>query len=178
MMRRFFVIGIIVVVVAAALPVTTKAEEKLKIVGMNDGLRISDDQLPILKRKAERGDQEAALKLATYYGIYLNNKKTQLYYSKLAAKNGSMTAVENLITIYSRTAADRFDFEKALFWRRRLKELARKKGVEIESDAEWGYGLYLDHLTDKDHGLFFLKYAAKNGSAEARKELSETFGIQ
>lgn len=177
-MKQFFVIGIIVVAVTAALSETINAEEKLKVVGMNDGLRISVDQLPILKRKAKRGDQEAALNLATYYGIYLDNKKTQLYYSKLAAKNGSMTAVENLITIYSRTAAERFDFEKALFWRRRLKELARKKGLDIESDAEWGYNLYLDHLTDKDRGLFFLKYAARHGSAEARRDLSETFGIQ
>jgi hypothetical protein len=177
-MRRFFVIRVIVVVVTAALSVSTGAEEKLKVVGMNDGLRISADELPVFKKKAERGDEEAALKLATYYGIYLNDKRRQLYYSKLAAGNGSVTAVENLVTIYAATDAESFDFKKALFWRRRLKELAQKKKAEIKSDAEWGYDLYLNHLGDKDRGLFFLKYAAKHGSVEARKELSEIFGIE
>jgi hypothetical protein len=176
-MRLFFTIGIIAIVALAALPVITDAEEQLKVVGLNDGLRIAADELPILKAKAKRGNQEAALKLATYYGIYLNDKKRQMEYYKLAAKSGSIIAVENLVTTYS-TDNESFDFAKALRWRRRLKEMAQQKNVKIESDAEWGYGLYLNHLTDKDHGLFFLKYAAKHGSAKARQELSESFPNQ
>jgi hypothetical protein len=153
------------------------AEDKLKVVSMNDDLRISSDELAILKRKAARGDHEAALKLATYYGIYLNDTTKELHYLKIGAKNNSDVAIRNLMTIYSNDS-ELFDFTKALLWRGRLKELARKKRVEIESDAQWGYDLYLNHLSDKDRGLFFLKYAAKYGSAEARRELSDTFGIE
>lgn len=155
----------------------TNAEEKLKVVSMNDGLRISSDELPILKRKAARGDQEAAVKLATYYGVYLNDKKKEVHYLKIAAKNNSDVAIRNLMTIYSNDS-ELFNFSKALLWRGRLKELARERRVEIESDAQWGYDLYLNHLSDKDRGLSFLKYAAKYGSAEARRELNETFGIE
>jgi hypothetical protein len=151
------------------------ATESLPVVGLNDALQIPSNEISLLKRRAERGDHEAAIKLASYYGVYLSDKWKQVYYYELAAKGGSEVAVENLVTIYSRTDAYSFDFGKALAWRRRLKELARKKGVEIESDGEWGYGLYLDHLTDKDGGLFFLKYAAKHGSEKAKKELLETY---
>src|SRR5438067_900203 len=177
MMRRFFVIGVIVVVVTAALSVSSRAEEKLQIVSMNDGLRISANELPVLKKKAKRGDGEAALKLATYYGVYLSEKKTELYYLKLAARNDSDVAVRNLITIYGNDS-ELFDFRKALLWRQRLKDLARRKNIAIDSDGDWGYDLYLNHLGDKDRGLFFLKYAAKHGSEKARQELNETFGIQ
>jgi len=149
----------------------SNATEPLPVVGMNDSLQIPPNEIPILRKKAERGDHEAALKLASHYGVYLKDKKRQVHYYKLAAKNGSVVAIENLVTIYSRTDADSFDFERALRWRRRLKELARKKGMEIESDAEWAYDLYLDHLTDKDRGLFFLRYAAGHGSEKARNEL-------
>jgi hypothetical protein len=155
--------------------VTRNPSEPLPVVGMNDSLWIAPDEILILKRKVERGDPEAALKLASYYGVYLDDKKRQAHYYVLAATNGSLVAIENLVTIYSRTDADSFSFEKALHWRQRFKELARKRGIEIESDADWGYGLYLDHLTDKDRGLSFLKYAAKHGSEEARKELIEIY---
>jgi hypothetical protein len=124
--------------------ITREATEPLPVVGINDSLRIPPDEIPVLTRKAKRQDPEAALKLASYYGFCLNDKRRQLYYYKLAAENGSLVAIENLVTIYSRTDVDSFDFEKALRWRRRLKEVARKKGIEIESDAEWAYGLYLD----------------------------------
>ncbi len=165
------------VLVVASLPIAASGEEQLKVVGMNDGLRIPANELPNLKRKAHRGDTEAALKLATYYGIYLNDKNRQLQYLKLGATNESDVAIRNLITIYSNDS-NLFDFHKALLWRQRLKDLARRKKIEIQSDAEWGYDLYLNHLGDKDRGLFFLKYAADHGSAQARKELSENFGIQ
>lgn len=151
------------------------ATESLPVVGLNDSLRIPSNEIPELRRKAERGDHEAAIKLASYYGFYLGDKKQQVHYYRLAARKGSQVAVENLITIYSCTDADSFDFEKALQWRRRLKELARKKGIEIESDAEWAYGLYRDHLTDKDRGLSLLKYAAKHGSEKARNQLIEIY---
>jgi hypothetical protein len=177
-MSRSLYFVVCVVIITATQRVSATEPEQLKVVSMNDGLRIAARDLPALKRRAEHGNEEAALKLATYYGVYLNDKKRQLYYSKLAAESGSIIAVENLVTIYSATDAESFDFEKALLWRGRLKKLAQKNRVEIKSDAEWGYDLYLNHLGDKDRGLFFLKYAAAHGSAQARKELAENFGIE
>src|SRR3954468_10706971 len=122
-----------------------KEGEQVIIEHPQEQLRIPSAELPELKQCAEAGDAEAALRLATYYGFFLNNsekrnRELQIYYYKVAATHGSQTGIENLIFTYSMDT-DRFDMSKACHWRRALKRLAAQSNNQIQSDAQWYYDL-------------------------------------
>ena len=154
-----------------------QAEEALTPVVIKESLRIPTEQIPALEKRANQGDREAAMKLATYYGVYLNDRNKQLHYYRLAAKNGSEVALKNLIYIFA-TFPEFFDSKKAIALRERLKKLALERNFEVETDADWGYDLYVEHFVgrgSKKRGLFFLEYAAKHGSEKARDELVEIY---
>ena len=154
----------------------------------NDQFRIPDSELPKVKRSAEAGDTDAALKLATYYGFFLDNtgkrnRDLELRFYKVAADNGSQSGIEMLIAIYS-TSTDRFDLSKACEWRRKLKRLAAKQKVTIQPDAEWYYDLYSEYFvarrstSSKDYkklGLQFLECAASLGLEEAKRDLAKIY---
>lgn len=154
------------------------AGEPLTPVMMNERLRIPDNEIPILKKKAKQGDAEAAKRLALYYGTYLDQKEKYLYYLKLGARQNSDVAIQSLMTIYT-TDPDFYDFDKALTLRQRLKKMvAEGHQIELAPDAEWAYDLYIDHFVgygNKKRGLFFLELAAKHGSEKARNELIEIY---
>lgn len=165
-----------------------KEEEHVILDRPKEQLRIPDAELPILKRRAKAGDAEAALRLATYYGFFLDNREKpnrelQIHYYKVAAAHGSQTGMENLIFTYS-TSTDRFDLSKACQWRRELKRLAAQRNMSIQSDAEWYYDLYSEYFVARRSvaskhyeklGLQFLECAARLGWKEAQRELAEIY---
>jgi TPR repeat protein len=148
----------------------------------NASLRVPDESLPLLKAQAERGDVRAALKLADYYGLYLDNRQKdnrerQVHYYNVAATHGSIVAINNLIRTYS-VDSDYFSISKALYWRDQLKAASRREKVLVQSDAEWYYDLYLEFFVgehDKKRGLSFLRSAAELGSIKAQRELVEIY---
>lgn len=151
--------------------------EPLSAVEMNDFLRIPTDRISVLTKKAERGDPDAAERLGLYYGIYRNDKKRALHNLKLAAAKNSDVAIRDLITTYS-TDLNLFNFKKALGFREKLKRIAEAKKIDVQPDADWSYDLYLEHFLASENkrlGIFFLKYAAKQGSEPARSELIEIY---
>jgi TPR repeat protein len=165
-----------------------KEEEHVIVEHPKEALRISDAELPVLKRRANEGDAEAALRLATYYGFFLNNREKrnrelQVHYYKVAATHGSQTGIENLIFTYSMDT-DRFDMSKACHWRRELKRLAAQRNIQVQSDAEWYYDLYSEYFVarrsvsskrNKKLGLQFLECAASLGLKDAQRELTEIY---
>jgi TPR repeat protein len=165
-----------------------KEGEHVIVEHPKERLRIPDGELPVLKRLAKAGDAEAALRLATYYGFFLDNaekrnRELQVHYYKVAAAHGSQAGIENLIFTYSRDI-DRFDLSKACHWRRELKRLAAERTIQIESDAEWYYNLYSEYFIarrsvsskrNKKLGLQFLECAARLGLKEAQRELTEIY---
>jgi TPR repeat protein len=160
---------------AAAAP--RNRREPLSAVETNDFLRIPTDRISVLTKKAERGDRDAAERLGLYYGIYRNDKKRALHNLKLAAAKNSDVAIRNLITTYS-TDLNLFNFTKALGFREKLKQIAEAKKIDVQPDADWSYDLYLEHFLASENkrlGIFFLKYAARQGSEPARSELIEIY---
>lgn len=165
-----------------------KEGEHLIVEHPKERLRIPDAELPVLKRRAKAGDAEAALRLATYYGFFLDNRKKvnremQIHYYEIAATHGSQTGIENLVFTYSRDI-DRFDLPKACHWRRELKRLAAQKNIQVQSDAEWYYDLYSEYYVArrsvsskryKKLGLQFLECAASLGLKEAQRDLAEIY---
>ena len=165
-----------------------KEREHVIVDHPKEQLRIPDGELPVFKRRAKTGDAEAALRLATYYGFFLDNRdksnrELQIHYYKVAAAHGSQTGIENLILTYS-TSTDRFDLSKACHWRRELKQLAAQRNLQVQSDAEWYYDLYSEYFVArrsveskryKKLGLQFLECAARLGSKEAQRELTEIY---
>jgi TPR repeat protein len=163
-----------------------KEGEHVIVDHRKEQLRIPDAELPVLKRRAKAGDAEAALRLATYYGFFLDNREKrnrelQIHYYKVAATHDSQTGIENLIFTYS-TSTDRFDLSRACHWRRELKRLAAKRNIQVQSDAEWYYDLYSEYFVArrsvsskryKKLGLQFLECAASLGLKEAQRELTE-----
>lgn len=165
-----------------------KEGEHVTIEHPKEKFRIPDAKLPELKRRAEAGDAEAAISLATYYGFFLDNterrnRELQVHYYTVAAAHGSQAGIEMLISTYSRDT-DRFDLSKACHWRRELKRLAAQRNLHIESDAEWYYELYSEYFVarqstsskrNKRLGLHFLECAARFGSKEAQRDLTEIY---
>jgi len=154
----------------------------------NESLRIPAGELPVLEQRAEAGDVEAALRLADYYGSFLDNtekrnRNKQIHYYEIAAAYGSQKGVENLIFVYA-LSRDRYDFSKACRWRRELKRLAAQRNIQIQSDAEWYYDLYSEYFVarrsvsskrNKMLGLQFLECAARLGLKEAQRELTKVY---
>ncbi|MEN3368725.1 MAG: hypothetical protein V7609_868 [Verrucomicrobiota bacterium] len=176
-MKKVFAIVAIAWVVSLCLQSMSVAAEKLKIVGLNDSLKIPSNEIPVLAKRAQGGDRSAAERLSSYYGYYLDDKKKWQYYLELAATNGSAMAIESLVTIYS-TSPELFDVKRALQFRKRLRAISKKRNVTFKSNAEWGYEMYIENFVgqaNKKRGLIFLEYAAKNGSQKARKELIELY---
>lgn len=144
---------------------------------MNDFLRIPTDRISVLTKKAENGDPDAAERLGLYYSIYRNDKKRALHNLRLAAAKNSDVAIRNLITTYS-TDLSLFNFTKALGFREKLKRIAEAKKIDVQPDADWSYNLYLEHFLASENkrlGIFFLRYAARQGSEPARSELIEIY---
>jgi hypothetical protein len=179
----------ICIVFVAAIAGRFEAEEqKVTFPSLNDSLRISRQELPVLQRHAESGDEGAALKLAEYYGVFLNprekrNRDLQIHYYEVAAAYGSQTGLESLVFVYS-ISEDRYDLAKACHWRRELKRLAAQRNMQIQSDAEWYYDLYSEYFVarrstsskrNKKLGLYFLERAANLGLKEAQRELTEIY---
>jgi TPR repeat protein len=187
--QRIIACFLVAVAVAGKLDAAELKEgEHLVVEHPKERLRIPDGELLVLKRRAKAGDTEAALRLATYYGFFLDNREKgnrelQIHYYKVAATHGSQAGIENLIFTYSRDI-DRFDLPKACHWRRELKRLATQRNIQIQSDAEWYYDLYSEYFVArrsveskryKKLGLQFLECAARLGSKEAQRELTEIY---
>jgi TPR repeat protein len=165
-----------------------KEGEHVIIEHPEEQFRIPDAKLPELKRRAEIGDMEAAMRLAAYYSLFLSNsekrnRELEIHYYKIAAMHGSQAGIEMLIGIYSRST-DRFDLSKACYWRRALKRLATQRNIQVQSDAEWYYDLYSEYFVArrsvsskryKKLGLQFLECAARLGLKEAQRELTEIY---
>jgi len=181
------------VLVTAVVAVTLEAAEPKQgehviVEHPQEQFRIPDQELPGVKRRAEAGDREAAMRLATYYSLFLDNndkrnRELEIHYYKVAATHGSQAGIEMLISTYSRST-DRFDLSKACHWRRELKRLAAQENIQIQSDAEWYYDLYSEYFVArrsveskryKKLGLQFLECAASLGLKEAQRELTKIY---
>jgi hypothetical protein len=155
----------------------TKAPKQAPVMSMSDSLRISTNRIAALRKKAERGDADAAERLSLYYGIYRNDKKREVRYLKLGAEKSSDIAIRNLLAIYS-ADPDLFNARKAFGLRRQLKHMAETKKIDVQPDSDWSYNLYIEHFFgagNKRRGVYFLEYAAKYGSEAARNELIEIY---
>lgn len=144
---------------------------------LDGSLRIPKKERAALRQKAKRGDINAADRLSMYYGLYRNDKKTQLRYLRLGAKNNSDMAIRDLMTLYS-TDSDLFNFRKALALREKLKQIAKSRDMILRSDVDWAYDRYIDNFKgagNKWEGVLFLEYAAKQGSERARVELIDIY---
>lgn len=144
---------------------------------IKQSLSIPEAELPDLIRRAEAKETEAALKLATYYGMYIGDTEKQIRYYEIAAANDSEKALYNLMMIFS-SLSKSFDFDRALQMRARLKAVVATRAGKMESDSDWAYDMYVEHFVgygDKRRGLLFLKYAAKQGSRKASAELAKIF---
>ena len=181
------------VLVTAVVAVTLEAAEPKQgehviVEHPQEQFRIPDQELPGVKRRAEAGDREAAMRLATYYSLFLDNndkrnRELEIHYYKVAATHGSQAGIEMLISTYSRST-DRFDLSKACHWRRELKRLTAQRNIQVQSDAEWYYDLYFEYFVArrsasskryKKLGLRFLECAARLGLKEAQRELTEIY---
>lgn len=187
---RWIIACLLVTVVAAGRLAAGELKEGEHVIVEHpkERFRIADGELPVLKRRAKAGDAEAALRLATYYGFFLDNtekrnRELQVHYYEVAAAHGSQAGIEMLISTYSRST-DRFDLSKACYWRRKLKQLAAQQNIQIQSDAEWYYDLYSEYFVArrsvsskryKKLGLQFLECAARLGLKEAQRELTEIY---
>jgi hypothetical protein len=144
---------------------------------IKESLSIPEADLPELIKRAEEKETDAALKLASYFGMYLGDTKKEIHYFEIAAGNGSERALHNLMMIFA-SFPDYFDFERALEIRSRLKAIVAARKGRIDADNEWAYEMYLEHfvgLGNKPRGLIFLEYAAKHGSRRAAAELARIF---
>jgi TPR repeat protein len=165
-----------------------KEREQLIVEHPKEQFRIPGPELTEVKRRAEAGDREAAMRLATYYSLFLDNnqkrnRELEIHYYEVAATHGSQAGIEMLISTYSRST-DRFDLSKACHWRRELKRLAAQGNIQIQPDAEWYHDLYSEYFVarrsvsskrNKQLGLQFLECAAKLGLKEAQRELTEIY---
>lgn len=165
-----------------------KEGEQVIVEHPQDQFRIPEAEMPGVKRRAEAGDREAAMRLATYYSLFLDNsqkrnRELEIHYYNVAATHGSRAGIEMLISTYSRST-DRFDLPKACYWRRKLKRLAAQQNIQIQSDAEWYYDLYSEYFVARRSvsskryeklGLQFLECAARLGLKEAQRELTEIY---
>jgi len=144
---------------------------------IKESMSIPEAELPDLIRRAKTKETEAALRLATYYGMYLGDTEKGIHYYEIAAANGSEKALYNLMMIFA-TISKSFDFDRALQTRTRLKAVVAAKGGKMESDGDWAYDMYIEHFVgygNKRRGLSFLRYAAKQGSEKASAELAKLF---
>lgn len=181
------------VLVTAVVAVTLEAAEPKQgehviVEHPQEQFRIPGQELPGVKRRAEAGDREAAMRLATYYSLFLDNnekrnRELEIHYYEVAATHGSQAGIEMLISTYSRST-DRFNLSKACHWRRELKRLAAQENIQIQPDAEWYYDLYSEYFVArrsveskryKKLGLQFLECAARLGLKEAQRELTKIY---
>lgn len=141
---------------------------------IKESLFIAESELPELITRAEAKETDAALRLASYYGMYLGDTKKQLHYCEIAAGNGSEKALHNLMMIFA-SRSESFDFERALQMRTRLKVAVAARNGKMETDGEWAYDMYVEHFIgygNKRRGMLFLEYAANHGSDKAATELA------
>jgi hypothetical protein len=144
---------------------------------IKESLSIPEGELAGLIMRAEAKETDAALKLASYFGMYLGDTNKQIHYYEIAARNGSEKALHNLMMIFA-SFPEFFDFERALQVRARLKAIVAARNGKIDTDSEWAYDMYLEHFVgygNKPRGLLFLEYAGSHGSRRAAAELARIF---
>jgi TPR repeat protein len=148
-----------------------------------------------LAQQAEKGDAEAARKLALYYYLAENDNKKGFYWNEKAAANGHIRAQfevgQDYLTGTGPTKTK--DFRKAKYWlqkaalkgdgeaKKYLTLLLSKEDIkELSNKAEKGndsaaYRLYqYYYYVELEHSvkeLYWLKKAAKNGNPDAQYEL-------
>jgi TPR repeat protein len=186
---RPLVAAVLLIVAVARLDAgELKEGEELIVEHPQEQFRIPDPELPEVERRAEAGDMEAAMRLASYYSLFLDNsqkrnRQLEIHYYKIAATHGSQAGIQMLISIYSRST-DQFDLSKACHWRRELRRRAALGHIQIQSDAEWYYDLYSEYFVARQSvsskrykklGLRFLECAASLGLKEAQHELTEIY---
>ena len=86
-------------------------------------------ELIVLKKAAENGDGNAAMKLLTISQIdYYNLTKDELMVLKKAAKNGNADAAMRISKYYDFAL---FDSENGLIWLKKAAELGNKNAKEV-----------------------------------------------
>ncbi len=127
-MRILTITSILLIFIAVQSKVIAQNDYINKPVFLNAGFDIPKDELLILERKSFAGNAESAFRLSRYYAMANVNKSEELYWTTIAAENGSPFGEYNLgfNLIYSNNT-DEINKLRAIFW---LKK-AQAHGVEL-----------------------------------------------
>jgi TPR repeat protein len=87
---------------------------------LNQDFEIDSRQIPILERRALRGDGIAALRLSRFYDFVTNSNEIARYWELIAAENGNATGQHNTGVSLSESGLQR-DHMRAVFWLKKAK---------------------------------------------------------
>jgi TPR repeat protein len=176
-------------------------QNKEEPVSGNAPFNLTDDDKKVLSQKANRGDPDAARRLANYFYLYVNNEKQGFYWNHKAAENGHIIAQFEIGRDYAiGTQYINRNFEKARYWLQKSahsddKEakkylsflLGDKERKELslkaaQGDGEAAYRLYgYYYYIEREHGEnenYWLKKAADNGHAAAINDMAKRLQIK
>lgn len=112
---------------------------------MNEGFRLSEDEVLRLHREAASGSGEAANKLAIYYEYYMGDSAVSLDWYQISAENGYFLGMYNYakrIEMYTDPKKEHSDAEiRARFWYKKVIEggpddLAKKASEALKRLGE------------------------------------------
>jgi hypothetical protein len=135
MKRKTTTIGCIVFFFVLAVGGAVAQNENDKpTIALNPGPAISESEFPALEREALAGGADAALKLRAYYVLSHVNREREMYWTAIAAENGSPSGQYSLGVNLIRSA-DQKEKLRGIFWLRKAEaggeELAREVLKEI-----------------------------------------------
>lgn len=119
-MARLLVAATILLLSIALLGGIVMSEEDKPVSGLA-GLAIGEKDLPAFEEMALNGDAEAAHRLSILYSMVRYDPKQHLYWTTIAAENGSIPAQVNL-GLLLRDDPDPKNRRRAVYWLRRAAE--------------------------------------------------------
>lgn len=87
---------------------------------LRDSYKLSKNELSDLSQKAYAGNSEAAFKIALYYCMF-GSRDEEVYWLRLAANNGHVSAQYNLAFILDRTNKKE-NYQETLYWYKKSAE--------------------------------------------------------
>jgi len=77
----------------------SRKESQISKTTIVKSLDVEDGEYEHLKKKALRGDGQAAYRLANYFGFVLGDENTSLYWMNESARLGNSSAIEYLESV-------------------------------------------------------------------------------
>lgn len=118
-------------VVSAALLASTASGQKTvtKVVGGNQEFVLTASDVARYREQALDGSMDAASKLAAFYGTVKLDTDQDLYWTQIAAENGSVAAMHDYWVV-ARLSNNPDERRRGLFWLKRAASLGDKLSQE------------------------------------------------